>query len=103
MLFHLGIIYWCRLFSHLFVFESDSSPFINNFLDICLSEVSEEAKVFVQVVLVRVWTFQGANEAVRAAIFFDYALTTLRKTLSAPFDVELDEVLSLIFIETIFQ
>jgi hypothetical protein len=77
LIFHLGIIYWCRLFSHLFVFESDSSPFINNCLDICLSGFSEEAKVFVQVVLMRIWTFQGAKEAVRAAISFESALTTL--------------------------
>ena len=77
LIFHLGIIYWCRLFSHLFVFESDSSPFIYNFLDFSLSGGSEEAMVFVKVVLMRIWTFQGANEAVHAAITVDFALTGL--------------------------
>jgi hypothetical protein len=57
--------------------------------------------VFVKVVLVRIWTFQGANEAVRAAITVDFALTGLRKTFSAPFDIVLDEVFSLTLIETI--
>ena len=59
--------------------------------------------VFVKVVLMRIWTFQGTNEAVRATISFESALTTLRKTLSASFDVEHGEVVSLISIETIFQ
>ena len=102
LIFHVGIIYWCRLFSHLFVFESDSSPFIYNFLDFSLSGGSEEAMVFVKVVLMRIWTFQGAKEAVRATISFESALTRLRKTLSAPFDVEHGEVVSFISIETIF-
>jgi hypothetical protein len=91
------------LFSHLFVFESDSSPFIYNFLDFSLRGGSEEAMVFVQVVLMRIWTFQGAKEAIRAAISFESALTRLRKTLSGSFDVEHGEVVSLISIETIFQ
>jgi len=103
LIFYLSNIYWRHLFSHEFVIASDSSPFINNFLDFCLSGVSKEVKVFVQVILMRVWTFQGANEAVRAAISFESALTTLRKTLSGSFDVEHGEVVSFISIETIFQ
>ena len=103
LVFQLGNIYRCRLISHEFVIASDSSPFINNFLDFCLSGFSKKAKVFVQVVLMRIWTFQGAKEAVRATISFESALTRLRKTLSASFDVEHGEVVSFISIETIFQ
>jgi hypothetical protein len=86
-----------------FFFIYVTFTFINNFLDFCLSGLSKEAKVFVQVVLMRIWTFQGAKEAVRAAISFESALTTLRKTLSASFDVEHGKVVSFISIETIFQ
>ena len=100
--FQLGNAYLCSLFSHDFFIESNSSPFIYNCLDFCLSGFSEQAIVFVQVVLVRVRTFQGADEAEHAAITVDSALAGLRKTLSAPFDVVLDEVFSLTFIETVF-
>jgi hypothetical protein len=51
---------------------------------------------------VRIRTFQRADEAEHTAITVDSALAGLRKTFSAPFDVVLDEVFSLTFIETIF-